>query len=46
MSVVNTNYLFFQLRMLLSKSHREDEVLMVFKRFLEWSSPNQDKISL
>ena len=39
-------YLFFQLRMWLSKSHREDEVLTAFKRILEWNSPNQDEISL
>ena len=46
MSVVNTNLPFFQLRMWLSKSHREDEVLTAFKGILEWSSPNQDEISL
>ena len=37
--------LFFQLRICLSRSHREGEVLMVFKRFLKCSLPNQDKIS-
>ena len=37
--------LFFQLRICLSRSHREGEVLIVFKRFLKCSLPTQDKIS-
>ena len=44
LEIIFTSF-FFQLRICLSRSQREGEVLMVFKRFLKCSLSNQDKIS-